>query len=100
MKSFRFGNAPENEGEVVWFLVDGAHYPALPGDTIASALYAAGVRVWRRAPSGEPRGLLCGIGLCFDCLVTVNGQPGVRACLTEVQDGMIVETNLLQQGQP
>jgi len=76
------------------FTLDGAPVDALPGDTIASALYAAGIRAWRRARPGDERGLLCGIGLCFDCLVTVDGAANLRACLVAARPGMKVETNL------
>ena len=67
--------------------VDGHPLPAIPGQTLAAALYAAGIRAWRRSRGGEPRGLLCGMGICFDCLVTVDGQPGARACLEPVRAG-------------
>jgi predicted molibdopterin-dependent oxidoreductase YjgC len=76
------------------FTFDGEAMTALPGDTIAAALYAAGVRAWRRSRAGDNRGLFCGIGVCFDCLVTVNGLPDQRACQTLVFPGMVVETNL------
>jgi predicted molibdopterin-dependent oxidoreductase YjgC len=72
--------------------VDGEEITAYPGDTIAAALYAAGRRAWRTARNGEPRGLLCGIGVCFDCLVTVDGVPNIRACQALAQPGMVVVT--------
>ena len=74
--------------------VDGRMLPALLGQTLAAALYASGMRSWRRTRGGEPRGLLCGMGICFDCLVTVDGQPGLRACLEPVRAGMRVQTDL------
>jgi predicted molibdopterin-dependent oxidoreductase YjgC len=40
----------------------------------------------------EPRGIFCGMGTCFDCLVTINGKPDVRACMTRLTDGMRIET--------
>nr|BFE80274.1 hypothetical protein GCM10020093_028750 [Planobispora longispora] len=56
--------------------VDGGTVPVIPGQTIGAALYGAGIRSWRTTRSGgRPRGLFCGIGVCFDCLVTVNGAP-------------------------
>jgi predicted molibdopterin-dependent oxidoreductase YjgC len=72
-------------------LVNGVETPAYPGETIAAALYAAGVRAWRTSRSGEARGLLCGMGVCYDCLVTVDGVPNVRACQMLVEPGMVVE---------
>jgi aerobic-type carbon monoxide dehydrogenase small subunit (CoxS/CutS family) len=72
---------------------DGRPVAAEPGQTIAAALVAAGVLAWRTTRNtGAPRGVFCGIGVCFDCLVTVNGQPSVRACLAEACPGDRVET--------
>ncbi|GAB4480892.1 MAG: (2Fe-2S)-binding protein [Anaerolineales bacterium] len=79
------------------FTVDGESYTAFEGDTIASALYAIGKRAWRRSRAGGLRGILCGIGHCFDCLVTVNGIPNIRACQTLVEPGMIVTTNVEEE---
>lgn len=74
-------------------LVDGHRIPAVPGQTVGAAMAAAGFRSWRTTRYGDrPRGLFCGIGVCFDCLVTVNGRPSVRACLVEAQQGDTVET--------
>jgi len=92
MRYYREKN--NKETTVIHFSVDGQDYTAFDGDTIASALYAAGVRAWRRSHSGELRGLFCGIGHCFDCLVTVNGVPNVRACQTLVKPGMVILTNV------
>lgn len=52
---------------------------------------AAGTYVLRQSPEGHPRGLFCGMGVCFECLVTVDGQSGQRACLIPVQPGMQVQ---------
>ena len=72
---------------------DGHPVPALRGQTVGAALVAAGVRSWRTTrEAGRPRGLFCGIGVCFDCLVTVNGEPSRRACLVEALPGDVVTT--------
>ena len=64
---------------------------ARDGQSVAAALTAAGVRSWRTTRRGaRPRGLFCGIGACFDCLLTIDGRPAQRACLVPVRDGMIV----------
>jgi len=63
---------------------------ALQGETIAAALSAAGVTTFRHTPTGAPRGLFCGMGACFDCIVTLDGRIGQRACLTQAADGMTV----------
>jgi len=73
--------------------VDGRTVPAREGDTIASALVAAGWTAFRRTEKrAEPRGIFCAIGKCTDCVMTVNGVPNVRTCITEVEAGMLVET--------
>jgi hypothetical protein len=72
---------------------DGQDLPALPGQTVAAVLTAAGVRSWRRTRNGSrPRGLFCGIGICYDCLLTLNGTPNVRACVATVRPGDRVES--------
>jgi predicted molibdopterin-dependent oxidoreductase YjgC len=64
---------------------------ARDGQSVAAALTAAGVRSWRTTRRGQrPRGLFCGIGSCFDCLLTIDGRPAQRACLVPVRDGMIL----------
>jgi hypothetical protein len=72
--------------------VDGDAVSGADGQTIAGVLLAAGRRSWRRAPSGAPRGVFCGIGVCFDCVVTVNGVRDVRACRRRARDGDVVTT--------
>ena len=69
----------------------GRTLPAAEGQSVAAALTAAGVRSWRTTRRGQqPRGLFCGIGACFDCLLTIDGRPAQRACLVPVRDGMIL----------
>lgn len=73
--------------------VDGRPLRVLPGQTLAAALWAAGIVAWRTSRvTGEPRGAFCGIGACFDCLVTVNGVRDVRACLVRPEPGDEVAT--------
>ncbi|MER8155924.1 (2Fe-2S)-binding protein [Streptomyces sp. NPDC094472] len=68
---------------------DGATVMALPGQSVGAALVAAGIVAWRTTRrEGRPRGLFCGIGVCFDCLITVDGRPGQRACLVPARNGM------------
>jgi predicted molibdopterin-dependent oxidoreductase YjgC len=77
----------------VTFMFDGAPLTGRSGEPIAAALLAAGVRVFRTMPgSGEPRGGFCLVGRCVDCLVVVDGQPNVRACVTPLRAGVRVET--------
>lgn len=70
---------------------DGTELVARDGQTLAAVLLDHGVRSWRTTRvTGRPRGIFCGIGVCFDCLVVVNGVPNVRACVTRVVDGDVV----------
>lgn len=72
---------------------DGRRLTALPGQSIAAALWAAGILSWRTTRAqGEPRGAFCGIGACYDCLATVNGRPNQRACLVAARPGDVITT--------
>jgi NADPH-dependent 2,4-dienoyl-CoA reductase/sulfur reductase-like enzyme len=77
-------------GRAIAFQFDGRRIDALEGETIAAALSAADITTFRRTASGAPRGLFCGMGACFDCVVSVNGRIGQRACLMQALDGMDV----------
>ncbi|MEW5961583.1 MAG: (2Fe-2S)-binding protein [Chloroflexota bacterium] len=87
-------DAETQRGAAVTITVNGVPVRAFLGETVAGALLAGGLRAWRRTPQGEPRGLFCGMGICFDCTVTVDGVTNVRACLTPVSDGLVVKTEL------
>ena len=85
-------NGNVERGRSIHLVVDGQAVDAYEGETIAAALLAAGRRTLRHTASGgAPRGVFCGIGVCFDCLVTVDGCQ-IRACVTPAQDGMQVST--------
>ncbi|MET9801592.1 (2Fe-2S)-binding protein [Streptomyces sp. NPDC006368] len=72
---------------------DGRPLSARPGQTIAAALWGAGILTWRTTRGGgAPRGAFCGIGTCYDCLATVNGRPNRRACLVPARPGDAVTT--------
>ncbi len=85
------GHAAQNAGPVA-FTFDGAPLAGSPTQSVAAALAAAGIRGLRRTESGASRGVFCGMGVCQDCLVTVDGAPNRRACMTVLHDGMVVET--------
>ncbi|HEX6327143.1 MAG TPA: (2Fe-2S)-binding protein [Jiangellaceae bacterium] len=75
------------------FAFDGREMRFGPGQSVGAALIAAGVRSWRTTRvQARPRGIFCGIGVCFDCLVTVDGRPNVRACLVTAREGMDVRS--------
>ncbi|PJJ65679.1 (2Fe-2S)-binding protein [Compostimonas suwonensis] len=80
------------EAGALSILVDGRPLDGLRGQTIAGVLLASGELAWRRTSvAGAPRGLFCGIGVCFDCIVTVNGERDIRACQRRAVDGDLVE---------
>lgn len=73
---------------VISFRFNGQRIEALDGETVGAALSAAGVTTVRHTLSGAPRGLFCGMGACFDCVVTVDRRIGQRACMTRAVEGM------------
>jgi predicted molibdopterin-dependent oxidoreductase YjgC len=85
--------AAQSEGGRFLIEVDGRAVEVEPGQTVAAALLAAGIFAFRRTLSGEPRGIFCGMGVCFDCLVTINGLPDQRACLITASPAMRVKTS-------
>jgi len=87
-------DVPADNKKKVTFSLDGEPYFGFKGDTLAAALYAQGKRSWRTSRAGDARGVLCGMGICYDCQVIVNGMWGVRACQIEIQEGMQVETSM------
>jgi predicted molibdopterin-dependent oxidoreductase YjgC len=83
----------EDLSKTVEISVDGKRIKAKEGEMILSALLAEGIIVNRYTHKRkEPRGLYCGIGLCTDCVMVVNGKPNVRTCVTPVEEGMVIET--------
>jgi predicted molibdopterin-dependent oxidoreductase YjgC len=79
----------------VQFFVNDRESEAYEGETVAAALLAAGQCILRKtARRNETRGLFCGMGVCFDCLVSIDGRPNRQACLTPVTDGMRVEIQI------
>jgi hypothetical protein len=80
----------ERDAPQASLVVGDQSFPIRPGDTLAACLMRAGRLAFRRTRRGEPRGVYCGIGICHDCLATVDGTPNVRACITTARPGMIV----------
>ena len=77
--------------EKVNITVNGKEITAYKGETLLAALIAAGYKGMKRSPlAKESRGALCGMGVCFECIVTVNDIPNIRACMTEVENNMKV----------
>jgi sarcosine oxidase subunit alpha len=83
-------------GQPLEIEVDGKKIVAYKGETVATAMIATGLRTFRcTADKNEPRGMFCGIGLCFECRMVINGVPNTRTCQTLATPGCRVET---QQG--
>lgn len=84
---------PVQRGREITVTLDGQPVTAFAGESVAAVLLAEGQRIFRRTlKNNQPRSLFCGMGICFDCLVTVDGVPNIRACLTPVTDGTAIET--------
>ncbi|MEO3935491.1 (2Fe-2S)-binding protein [Dermatophilaceae bacterium Soc4.6] len=80
------------------FDFDGRPVRYRPGQTVGAALVADGTRSWSRSGrTRRPMGLFCGIGVCFECLLTVDGVPDVRACLAPAHEAVAVHS---QDGPP
>ena len=79
-------------GREVTIYFEGKPIKAHEGETIAMALYAAGVKTFQHSiEKHRPRGLFCAIGKCSSCLMKVNGIPNIRTCITLVEEGMQIE---------
>jgi predicted molibdopterin-dependent oxidoreductase YjgC len=75
-------------GPEVTVSLDGRPVVAHEGETVATVLLAEGVVATRTTTGGAPRGVFCGMGVCFDCLAVIDGVPNTRTCMTWVRAGM------------
>lgn len=83
------------QGAPVRVTVNGAELQCRAGDSVAAALFAGGVLACRDTAVGEvPRGPYCMMGVCYDCLVTIDGQANQQGCMTAVREGMKIERQL------
>jgi sarcosine oxidase subunit alpha len=73
--------------------VNGRPVSVRTGTTVAAAVLAAGETRFRRSVRGEARGPLCGMGICFECRVTIDGVAHSRSCMTECKPGMEIRTD-------
>jgi predicted molibdopterin-dependent oxidoreductase YjgC len=88
-----FRRLPDAAGDRIAFTIDGQRAQALAGDTVAAALLGAGAEHCRTTPiSGARRAPYCMMGVCFECLVTIDGVGNRQACLIPVREGMRIET--------
>ena len=87
MDELRIASLPPEKK--ITLVVNGKTITAFDGQSVHAALLAAGFRAVRKTDkTGEPRGIFCGMGVCYDCLVTINGAPNQRACMTKAEDRM------------
>ncbi|HDN02054.1 MAG TPA: FAD-dependent oxidoreductase [Candidatus Bathyarchaeota archaeon] len=88
-------------GKAVSFTFNNRRIRGYKGESIAAALLAAGIKVFRRSMKlGRARGFYCGIGKCSSCLMRVDGIPNVRTCIEPVREGMVVETQTWEPDLP
>jgi sarcosine oxidase subunit alpha len=79
--------------ETVSLVVNGVAVIMPAGSMVSAAIMTTGVSLFRRSVTGEPRGPLCGMGICFECRVTIDGEAHCRSCQTVCRDGMDVRTD-------
>lgn len=73
--------------------IDGQEFETPAEITVAAAIMLAGRPSFRRSVGGEARYPVCGMGICFECRVTIDGEPHRRSCQTSVRDGMEITTS-------
>ncbi len=79
--------------ETVNLLINGKEVAVPAGSTLAAALIGLGIQGFRRSSRGEARGPLCGMGICFECRVTIDAEPHQRSCQVPCRAGMDVRTD-------
>ncbi|MFX0541275.1 (2Fe-2S)-binding protein [Roseovarius sp. S4756] len=86
--------APPEPGALVEFDFEGTPVSAPAGASVAAALLAHSGAPTRQTAGGAARTPYCMMGVCFDCLVEIDGRPNVQACMTPVREGMIVKRQI------
>jgi predicted molibdopterin-dependent oxidoreductase YjgC len=85
----RLDDEPEN---LVTVMIEGQAVEVPAGETVAAAVLASGMGYTRTTPvSGSPRAPFCLMGVCYECLMVIDGQPNQRACRERVREGMTIE---------
>ena len=91
--AFRISSNEEiSRGKQIEITLNGFPVSAFEGETVATMLLALDKTTMRTTIQGEPRGIYCGMGICFDCLVVVDGVANTRACMTWLKPGMSIAT--------
>jgi len=78
--------------EMITLVVNGVAVEMPAGSMVSAAILKTGVFAFRRSVTGEPRGPLCGMGICLECRVTIDGEQHCRSCQTACRNGMDVRT--------
>lgn len=78
--------------ETVALFVNGISVRVPAGNMVSAAIMKTGVTSFRHSVTGEARGPVCGMGICYECRVTINGEMHCRSCQTLCQNGMDVRT--------
>jgi len=85
--------SPIRERRLLELTIDGRKAQAFEGELVSTVLLAEGIAAFaRKAATGRLSGIYCGMGVCYECLVTIDGVPNVRACQTYAADQMAIET--------
>jgi hypothetical protein len=79
--------------ETITLSVNGRSITVPEGSAVSTAVALSGEAAFRRSVTGQPRAPLCGMGICFECRVTINGQPHARSCQIICRDRMDVRTD-------
>jgi predicted molibdopterin-dependent oxidoreductase YjgC len=80
-------------GKSIEVTIDGRKVHAYEGELVSTVLQAEGISTFaRKHTTGKPSGVYCGMGVCYECLVTINGVSNIRACQTFAADQMVIET--------
>jgi sarcosine oxidase subunit alpha len=84
---------PTDRGEKISLSVNGQFVEAYAGETVSTVLLTTGYLIFQHdAEIHLPRSLFCGMGVCYNCMVTIDGVPNTRACVTPAAAGMVIET--------
>jgi hypothetical protein len=88
-------------GTPFFIKVNGEQVVAYPGETVAGAMLAAGKKVFGTSClKNSPRGVYCGIGVCYSCVLTINNIPSQRACQTLAKEKMVIESEVAAKENP
>ena len=79
--------------ETVRLNIDGRDLTVPAGTTVAAAVFLSGRSKFRTSVTGQPRAAVCGMGICFECRVTIDGRSEARSCQIAVRNGMVVSTS-------